>query len=135
VFLSLAACIGILLGRRAILPVVNVASCCFSMSYLLVCLSVLKLRRARPGSEPPYRAPGGRLTAVLAAASSLLMIVLALHQPAAAAPGRVPMEWTVLVVWAVLGCGFWLASQGLRRRIAEPERRALILGTEGAAAS
>jgi amino acid transporter len=135
VFLSLFACIGILLGKRAILPVVNVASFCFSTSYLLVCLSVLKLRRTQPGYEPPYRAPGGALTAVLAAASSLLMVALALHQPAIAAPGRIPLEWTVLIVWAALGCAFWVASQGLRSRIAEPERRALILGTESAAAS
>src|SRR5262249_41689122 len=105
------------------------------VSYLLVCLSVLRLRRVRPGIEAPYRAPGGRLTAVLAAASSLLMIVLALYQPAVEAHGRMPMEWIVLIAWAVLGCGVWLASQGLRRRIAEPERRALILGTESAAAS
>jgi basic amino acid/polyamine antiporter, APA family len=135
VFLSLVACIGILLGRRAIMPVVNVASCCFSMSYLLVCLGVWKLHRTRPGVEPPYRAPGGQPTAVLAAASSLLMVGLALYQPAVAAPGRVPTEWTVLIVWTLLGCGFWATSQGLRSRIAEPERRALILGTESAAAS
>lgn len=127
-FLSLASCIGIMLGRRAIVPVVNVASCCFAMSYLLVCLSVLKLRRTRPELERPYRVPGGRLTAVLAAAASLLMIGLALYQPAMAAYGRVPMEWTVLSVWTLLGCVFWMAAQGLRGRISEPERRALILG-------
>jgi basic amino acid/polyamine antiporter, APA family len=135
VFLSVASCIGILLGRRAIMPVVNVASFCFSMSYLLVCLSVLKLRQTRTEVLPPYRAPGGRLTAVLAAASSLLMVGLALYQPAVAAPGRLPMEWTVLMVWTLLGGGFWLASQGLRGRIAEGERRALILGSQSAAAS
>ena len=129
-FLSLASCIGIMLGRRAIVPVVNVASCCFAMSYLLVCLSVLKLRRTRPELERPYRVPGGQLTAALAAVSSLLMVGLALYEPAIAAAGRVPMEWTVLIVWTLLGCVFWVAAQGLRRRISEPERRALILGAE-----
>lgn len=130
-FLSLASCIGILLGRRAIVPVVNVASCCFAMSYLLVCLSVLKLRRTRPELERPYRVPGGRLTAVLAAASSLLMIGLALYQPAIGAAAGFPMEWTVLIVWTLLGCAFWIAAQSLRRRISEPQRRVLILGAEG----
>lgn len=127
-FLSLTSCIGIMFGRRAIAPVVNVASCCFAMSYLLVCLSVLKLRRTRPELERPYRVPGGRLTAVLGAASSLLMIGLALYQPAISAAGRMPMEWTVLIVWTLLGCVVWMAAQGLRCRISEPERRALILG-------
>jgi amino acid transporter len=129
-FLSLASCIGIMLGKRAIVPVVNVASCCFAMSYLLVCLSVLKLRRTRPELERPYRVPGGQLTAVLAAVASLAMVWLALYQPAVGAAGRVPMEWTVLIVWTLLGCVFWMAAQGLRRRISEPERRALILGAE-----
>lgn len=134
-FLSLTSCIGILLGQRAIVPVVNVASCCFSMSYLLVCLCVLKLRRRRPALAPAYRAPGGQLTAILAAASALLMIGLALYQPAIAAAGRMPMEWIVLSVWTLLGCGFWLASRGLRSRISEQERRALILGAEDAPAA
>ena len=132
-FVAAVASAGVLLGRRAIIPVVNVASACFAMAYVVVCLSVLKLRRDRPALERPYRVPGGPVTAWLAAAASLLMVGLALYQPAV--ESRIPTEWRILGAWTALGAVVWAFGQRRRRRLSAPERRALILGGAAVRAS
>jgi len=133
-FVAAVASAGVLFGRRAIIPVVNVASACFAMAYLVVCLSVLKLRRERPSLERPYRVPGGPITAALAAAASVLMIGLALYQPAVGSGTWFPMEWRILGIWTALGAIVWSLGERRRRGLPAAERRALILGKASGAA-
>jgi amino acid transporter len=81
IFVGVVATLGVFLGRGAIIPIVNLASACFALGYLLICLGVLKLRRERPEHERPYRVPGGVVTAGLALAGSVFMLFLSLYQP------------------------------------------------------
>jgi amino acid transporter len=127
-FVGLISALGILLGRRAIGPVVNVASTCFAVSYVLVCVGVIRLRRTQPALERPYRVPGGIVTAVAAAAAAVGMTVLSLQGPMVAAGGRIPLEWWALAVWIVVGALVWAATGSTRRRVTEQERRALVAG-------
>ena len=57
------------------------------------------------------------------------MLLLSLYEPYAAAGGGVPLEWMLLVGWALLGSGFWVLARRFRGSISEEHRRQLILGS------
>ncbi|MEK6320867.1 MAG: APC family permease [Acidobacteriota bacterium] len=126
---ALGAC-GVLVGRSAILPIVNATSACFAFSYLIVCLCVIKMRRTHPERPRPYRVPGGLVTATAAALAALFIVVLSLYQPYAGANGQIPLEWIILAIMIVLGAVFWALAGKVRNAISEKERRSLIIGLE-----
>ena len=127
VFVGIVASLGVFLGRSAIIPIVNLASACFALGYLLICLGVLKLRRTRPEQPRPYRMPGGIVTAALAVAGSMFMLFLSLYQPYVDAKGQFPLEWFCLLGWGVLGAIFWVVAKRIRGSMSEQQRRKLIL--------
>jgi basic amino acid/polyamine antiporter, APA family len=114
-FVGVVATLGVFLGRSAIIPIVNLASACFALGYLLICIGVLKLRTKL------------KVTAVLAVAGSLFMLFLSLYQPYVDAKGRFPLEWTCLFGWGVLGAIFWVVAKRVRSGVTEQQRRKLIL--------
>jgi APA family basic amino acid/polyamine antiporter len=128
-FLGVVGCLGVFLGKGAILPLVNITSSCYALSYVMVCLGVIAMRR-RKISPAAYQVPGGVLTASAATVASALVLVLSLYQPYRDAGQRVPLEWWLIILWAGLGAVFWYFARGLRREISEAERRAMIVGTE-----
>jgi amino acid transporter len=109
-------------------PVVNVASTCFAVGYVLVCVGVIRLRRTRPALERPYRVPGGQVIAFAAAAAAVGMTPLSLQGPAAATRRRIPLEWWALVVWLLSGAVVWVATGRTRARVTEAEQRTLVAG-------
>ncbi|MBI4499978.1 MAG: APC family permease [Gemmatimonadetes bacterium] len=127
-FTGIVASLGIILGRKAILPIVSVAGLGFAVAFLFTCLTAIKLRRTRAAQARPYRMPGGTRMAVLAVLGSIFVLGLALYQPWVDSKGTFPIEWKVLLGWSVLGGLFWLAASGIRKRVSESERRRLILG-------
>jgi len=126
---ALGAC-GALLGRSALLPIVNATSTCFAFSYLIVCLCVIRMRRTHPELPRPYRVPGGLLTAIAAALAALFIVVLSLYQPYAGARGRLPLEWIILAIMIVLGAVFWALAGKVRGKMSEKQRRREIIGLE-----
>jgi amino acid transporter len=128
-FVSVISIAVLFLGRGFITPLVNVSSACFSLTYLVTCLTLIRLRRVEPGTERPYRAPGGAGMAWIASLVSLAILAVTLVQPWLAAGDRIPPEWITLGGWAGLGLVFWFAATRARRRIAEPARRAILTGS------
>lgn len=127
VFVGLLGAVGVVLGRGAIAPLVNMGTICFGIAFALVALSVVRLRVTRPRAERPFRVPGGIVTAGAALAGALLFIGLSLKAPYQ--PGRgLPVEWVLLLVCLGLGGGFWLAAARFRKSISDAQRRQLILG-------
>ena len=127
VFVGVVATLGVFLGRSAIIPIVNLASACFALGYLLICLGVIKLRRTRPEQPRPYRVPGGIVTAALAVAGAVFMLFLSLYQPYVDAKGQLPLEWACLLGWGVLGAIFWVVAKKIRGGVTEQQRRKLII--------
>jgi APA family basic amino acid/polyamine antiporter len=128
IFVGVAGSLGTLLGKSAIVPVANVAGATIALAYASTCFVLIKLRRIRPDEHRPYRVPGGVGTAVLGLLSALFMFFLALYHPFVSAKGRIPMEWAIILVWAVLGLIFWFLARKIRATVSERERYWLIQG-------
>ncbi len=118
---------GLFLGRSAIIPIINVAGTCLAFAFFLTCLGVIKMRRTRPNQPRPYRVPGGTATACVAAAGALFMVCFSLYQPYLNARGTFPLEWILLLGWAIVGALFWALAHKIRDTVSESERRELIL--------
>lgn len=121
---------GALLGREALLPFVNVGSFSIALAFFGVAVSMLELRRSRPDLERPYRTPGGRWTARLAAlgAAGILLSMVVPSSPAALAW---PYEWWILGLWGAVGALAWLLGGADRARISEADRARMVLGRDG----
>lgn len=111
---------GPLLGRSALLPIVNMVSICLALSIIL-CLIVLLRQRRLGHEEPSFRVPGGLITIWLALTAACVMIAVAIVKPLLDGDGSIPTEWILLTGWAVLGSAAWL----LRGRYARHDPEAV----------
>jgi APA family basic amino acid/polyamine antiporter len=131
-FMGTVGCLGVFSGKGAILPVVNVASSCYALSYLMVCLGVIAKRRQHK-VRAAYEVPGGIITAVAATVTSAFILFLSFYQPFVEKGRSIPVEWWLIILWAGLGTMFWFLARGLRQGVTEGERRAIILETDQSA--
>ena len=113
-------------GRGAMIAFVDVGSFCIALAFLGVALSLLRLRRDYPDLERPYRMPGGRGLASVAAGGSLFILLVMLWP---GSPGMLvwPLEWMILGALSLLGLWFWRAGRRYRDGVGEDERAELIL--------
>ncbi|MEE2898445.1 MAG: APC family permease [Gemmatimonadota bacterium] len=125
-FSGLVTFLSALLGRGAIIAFVDVGSFCIALAFLGVALSLIRLRKAFPDLERPYRMPGGSVLAYVAAAGSLFILCVML---APGSPSQLvwPLEWLILGALSVTGVGFWFAAAAYRQRVSEADRSRLIL--------
>lgn len=104
-FVGACSLSGMLLGRGAVLPLVNMASIGIAFTFVLSCVAVLRLRRRAAQQPGEYRAPGGTATIVLAMLATLAMALIALFEPLSRSES-VPLEWILIGCWAGLGVLF-----------------------------
>jgi amino acid transporter len=119
---------GVMMGRGALQPIVNMDSSCFMLTYIMVCVAIIRMRSTAPALRRPFRVPGGVWTAGIATAASVSMAIESFYLPYAAGRGQVPVEWIVFIAWTVMGVGFWALAANVRGEVSEAERRELILG-------
>jgi APA family basic amino acid/polyamine antiporter len=118
VLVTVTSIAGMLLGKGALIPIINMAVICVAMVLVLSLLILLKLRLQQPVS-PGYAVPGGQPTVLLCLAGAVLMAGFAFCQPVLEKPGGIPLEWTLMGIWAALGALFsWLAAT---RELSRPE--------------
>jgi len=118
----LSAC----LGRGAIVAFVDVGSFCIALAFLGVALSLIRLRKAFPDLERPYRMPGGNALAYVAASGSLFILAVMLI-PMSPSVLVWPLEWAILAALSLTGLGFWIGGRRYREGVAEDDRAVLIL--------
>lgn len=106
--------VGVLLGRGAILPIVNMVSICLAFSMIL-CLVVLLRRRARAGQQSGFVVPGGVPTIIAALIGAITMVGVAVFRPLLTNGGRLPTEWVLLAAWTALGLFVMALTPRLRR--------------------
>jgi amino acid transporter len=129
-FTTIVSLIGILLGRNALIPIVNLSSTCLAFGFLITCLGVVRLRGRWPLAHRPYTVPGGVVTGWIGAAGAAFSLGLSLYQPYKDANGALPLEWIVLAVWLTLGAIFWRWSGARRATMSPEERRRIIVGPD-----
>ncbi|PTI42776.1 amino acid permease [Staphylococcus succinus] len=96
-FLGILAFVAPLLGRPALLWIVNAGGIGVVLGYLLVAFSFLKLRKSEPGLERPYRIKNGRAVGITAIILSILFIVI--YLPGMPSSLAWPSEWLIVIVW------------------------------------
>ena len=114
------------LGRGALIAFVDVGSFCIALAFLGVALSLIRLRAVFPDLERPYRMPGGKVLAYVAATGSVFILGVMLVP---GSPGALiwPLEWLILLSLIVTGVCFWFGARRYRQRVNEDDRAELIL--------
>jgi APA family basic amino acid/polyamine antiporter len=107
--------IGVLMGRTAILPIVNMASICLALSMILCLVVLLRLRWRRTNRVvPSYVVPGGTPTILIALVGGITMIGVALLHPLLNGAGTIPLEWVLLLAWGTTGIVVWVSTRAYR---------------------
>lgn len=109
-FVTTIGLLGVLLGRGGVLPIINMATIALAGSYVLSCWATLRLRRTRPNLVRPIRVCGGATMLRAAIAVSVVMALVSLIEPVTRGDG-IPLEWLLLVTWAVAGACLWQTAR------------------------
>ncbi len=88
-------------GRQMLVWLVDAGSVSLIISFTMVAISFVVLRRKEPEMERPFRTPGGKATGVVAAVLATGLGVLFL--PGMPAALVWPYEWAIFGGWAVVG--------------------------------
>jgi amino acid transporter len=111
VFVAVCNAVGVMLGRGAIIPLVDMASLCLAGNLVLTCVAALRLRSSAGVAALAYRTPGGVATILFGLLGSAATAAFIFVDPFIEAHGTVPLEWIVTLVWAGMGVLFWMSWQ------------------------
>jgi amino acid transporter len=114
-FVGTCTIVGVLLGRGAIVPIVNMSAVCSTTTFILCLIVLLRLRRSS-AERPSFMVPGGFPVLLIGMAGALVAASVALFEPMWTA-GGVPLEWYLLIAWALIGAILW-AARGVGKRAA-----------------
>ncbi len=120
--------LGAFLGKGGIAPIVNVGSAAGCLAYFVSSLAAWRLRSLEPDHPRPYRIPLGSVVSLVAALGSLFLLWSAVRQHWIDAGGTFPLEWVVIIVWAVLGWVLWTRAATARAILAPGEQAKIVLG-------
>lgn len=95
---------GIFIGKAAIEPITDMSAMVLTLTYVLCCATVLRIRRANVRGQ--FQVPGGVWLVRIAVIGSSLMAACALLAPLWQQHG-LPLEWKLLAVWGAIGLGVW----------------------------
>jgi basic amino acid/polyamine antiporter, APA family len=109
-FVTVIGLLGVALGRGGVLPIINMATIALAGSYVLSCWATLRLRRVRPDLVRPFQVRGGKTMLRLAIGLSLMMALVSLIEPKIRG-GGIPLEWILLLAWAIAGTVLWRAAR------------------------
>jgi basic amino acid/polyamine antiporter, APA family len=111
-----------LLGRNALVWIVDAGAFGIVLCYALVAAAFITLRRTAPDMNRPYRAPGqGRYPWVGLSGLLLAGVLLLLYLPWSPA-GLTWQEWSMVGGWTALGLLLWIA-RGRNAEVANRHRR------------
>ncbi len=106
---------GVLLGKNAIIPLVNSSSTAVGILFFIVCLSLVLSRIKNPNMSRPYRAPGGLVLPILGCLASLYIAILTVMDPYKPGEG-IPLEWWLFGGWTLLGAVLWFVGANARKK-------------------
>ncbi len=95
---------GVFFGKGAIEPITDMSAMVLTLTYVLCCATVLKLRRQ--GAAGHFQVPGGAKLVWFGGVGATVMAVVALISPFWTQPG-IPLEWRLLGAWSLVGILVW----------------------------
>jgi basic amino acid/polyamine antiporter, APA family len=98
IFITICTLLGASFGKSFIGTIVDTSAICMTGSFV-ICICCLLRQRGR-GSALIYFALCG----------SLVMAAVALLEPFFRSSGRIPVQWWIILGWAILGLAGWLLS-------------------------
>lgn len=120
VFVTLASVPGVLLSKAALSAIISAASICAILGLFVTCLAAA-VRRARDGTDAPFRVPGGRIGLMLVVAIGAVLLFVAVFEPLITSGTLYfPLHWGIVGAWGLAGWGLWHA--GRRRARQRPPR-------------
>ncbi|GGI39607.1 APC family permease [Mammaliicoccus stepanovicii] len=96
-FLGILAFVAPLLGRPALVWIVDAGGVGVVLGYLLVAISFLKLRKVAPDLERPYRVKSGKAVGIIAIILSIGFIII--YMPGMPSSLVWPNEWFIVFIW------------------------------------
>ncbi|WP_114604170.1 APC family permease [Staphylococcus sp. EZ-P03] len=100
IFLGVLAFVSPLLGRPALVWIVDAGGIGVVIGYLLVALSFIKLRKVAPDLERPYRIKNGKIVGIIAVILSILFIII--YLPGMPSSLIWPAEWLIVFGWYLI---------------------------------
>ncbi|MBC6410458.1 MAG: APC family permease [Ekhidna sp.] len=107
---------GVLLGKNAIIPLINSSSTAVGILFFIVSLSLIYSRKNRPLSPRPYKAPGGLALPIIGCLASLYTVVLTIIDPYTPGEG-ISLEWWLFGGWMLVGLILWFVGINSRKKI------------------
>ncbi len=104
-FLGALAALAPLLGRPALVWIVDAGGLGIVVAYFLVALSFIALRKKEPNMERPFKAGKGQAVGWIALVLSFGFIVL--YMPGMPAALIWPYEWIMVAGWVAIGAYFY----------------------------
>ncbi len=113
-------------GRKALVWLADVGGLCTCVTYLIVSLSFLKLRKTEPDLARPYRAGKTKAIGVISVAVTSLFLLL--YLPIGPSSLVWPYEWGLVLSWALLGLGFARMTKRNVITMADRDKRRMMFG-------
>jgi len=128
-FTGLISMIGPFIGKSGLIPAVHVGALAFIVAWLVVSISVVKLRKTHPKMKRPYVMPGGITMGWIAVIVCIFLMGLILI-PGAPAALVWPVEWVTLLIWIIIGAILFKINNDEARKdnILDEDQAYLILG-------
>ncbi len=126
VFVAAASVPLALLGRNALLPIINLVGLSYAVSYLFTTLALVRLRRNAPAMDRPYRMPLHPWLTHLAVVIAAAFVLVAAANIWRESTTAIPAEFVALAVWLAVGALVWHLGKKARTLTSDEERRALI---------
>jgi amino acid transporter len=105
-FFGVLSTLAPLLGRPALVWIVDAGGLGIVIAYFFVSISFLLLRRKEPNMERPFKVKNGRFIGVLAVILSIGFVLL--YMPGMPAALIWPYEWLIVLAWILLGGYYFL---------------------------
>ncbi|MGP4079064.1 APC family permease [Pseudalkalibacillus sp. R45] len=111
-----------LLGRPALVWIVDAGGLGIVVAYFMVALAFLVLRKKEPGMDRPFRAGKGNAVGWIALVLSICFI--SLYMPGMPAALVWPAEWIMVAVWFLIGAYYFLQmNKGKYDAKAQPDEK------------
>jgi amino acid transporter len=117
-----------LLGQNALVWFVNASAFGSIISYLLVAISFLVLRRKEPELERPFRVKYGNYIAFAVVLFCICFLIFS--TPLGRVTPRWPTEWMLISTWALIGIFFALWARSAYQNVSRAERELLVFGED-----